>query len=507
MPGAKQTPAPQTPAPVAATPARVAPATAPSRSVLKQPGRYLVRPAANFEAVPEGPSLNSGGRSPEPTPARRPRVAWQVEEDNGSRGSIFGGGFGVPRYEPERTPADAGSNPIRTPAVENDSPSLGGAETPSIDPAVEPEDTAPLAPTQPEPPALTPRDLAPREPAPSDAAPTAPVRPRPSSNFLPSIRERADDDCAARYNERNTCQENRYCREGFELIARAPLSEISLDITPAFSPDADSPEAAAKDVRNALGLNAFRRWRTADYRQLGIMGGQVIGLDGADWKSREGAGELVARYQKTAGNDFIVETRDGTTVKLPSDRLSLDDRYFVQGRPWRDRTGREVAFGRFVGLENAKVLVENNGSREELYVYDLGRDEHGYLAAYWGVPTECTLSDDPYEARNWSLVAFQWKASGVCHKPLYWEHIQLERYGHTYGPVLQPILSGAHFFGTAFVLPYKMGINPPIECQYSLGYYRPGSCAPHLIPPIPLSPRGALYQAAAVSGTALLLPF
>jgi hypothetical protein len=51
-----------------------------------------------------------------------------------------------------------------------------------------------------------------------------------------------------------------------------------------------------------------------------------------------------------------------------------------------------------------------------------------------------------------------------------------------------------------------MGIHEPCECLYPLGYFRPGSCAPKLIYPIPISPRGALYQAAAVTGVVYLLP-
>ena len=103
-------------------------------------------------------------------------------------------------------------------------------------------------------------------------------------------------------------------------------------------------------------------------------------------------------------------------------------------------------------------------------------------------------------------MTFAWTASALCHKPLYFEDVQLERYGHSAGPIAQPFLSTAHFFGNIAILPYKMGINPPNECQYALGYYRPGSCAPYMIEPFPLSLRGALYQTAFVAGLITLLP-
>ena len=82
----------------------------------------------------------------------------------------------------------------------------------------------------------------------------------------------------------------------------------------------------------------------------------------------------------------------------------------------------------------------------------------------------------------------------------------LERYGHSCHPLVEPFVSGAHFFATIPVLPYKMGMDPPWECQYPLGYYRPGNCAPHLKYPIPLSVRGALTEAGVVTGLVFILP-
>lgn len=105
-----------------------------------------------------------------------------------------------------------------------------------------------------------------------------------------------------------------------------------------------------------------------------------------------------------------------------------------------------------------------------------------------------------FRGRNWARTNFAWKASGLCHKPLYFEDVQLERYGHSWNPVLQPFMSAGHFFASVALLPYHMGINPPNECVYALGYYRPGSCAPFMIEPFPLSLRGAAFEAAAVTG-------
>ena len=71
---------------------------------------------------------------------------------------------------------------------------------------------------------------------------------------------------------------------------------------------------------------------------------------------------------------------------------------------------------------------------------------------------------------------------------------------------MQPVISGAHFFVTVPVLPYKMGLYPPEECIYTLGYYRPGSCAPYLLDPIPLSIRAGLAEAGVWTGMVFLVP-
>jgi hypothetical protein len=121
-------------------------------------------------------------------------------------------------------------------------------------------------------------------------------------------------------------------------------------------------------------------------------------------------------------------------------------------------------------------------------------------------PPECAVSEPqakptgPIGDRivgNWRPVTFTWTASATSHKPLYFEEVQLERYGHTWGPVLQPIVSSAHFFAVVPLLPYLMGMDPPGECQYTLGYYRPGNCAPYMLDPFPISVRGALAEAGA----------
>ncbi len=122
-------------------------------------------------------------------------------------------------------------------------------------------------------------------------------------------------------------------------------------------------------------------------------------------------------------------------------------------------------------------------------------------------PFECSLDDGSmHVGRCWDQTTYMWKASALCHKPLYFEDEQLERYGHSFSPCFQPFVSGAHFFTHVPILPYCMGVEPPCECVYSLGHYRPGDCAPYMCNPIPLSLRRALFQGGVVVGAAAAIP-
>jgi hypothetical protein len=120
-------------------------------------------------------------------------------------------------------------------------------------------------------------------------------------------------------------------------------------------------------------------------------------------------------------------------------------------------------------------------------------------------PCECRLEGETFQPRRFATTMMTWKAAGNCHKPLYFEDWNLERYGHSHGP-LDPVFSAAHFFVTLPVLPYKMGVELPWECVYPLGYYRPGSCAPWTVPAPPISCRGFAVEAATVTGLLFLLP-
>lgn len=171
---------------------------------------------------------------------------------------------------------------------------------------------------------------------------------------------------------------------------------------------------------------------------------------------------------------------------------------------WVDHNGNLLARGQLVALSRGYVIVDTAEGRRKISVARLGDQSLALVAAAWQLPGECAIGSGEYAGRCWTPQLSTWYASNLCHKPLYFEQEQLERYGHSAGPVMGPIRSSAHFFGSLALWPYHTAIHPANECIYALGHYRPGNCAPWLVEPFPFSARGAARQGAFVTGAALL---
>jgi hypothetical protein len=126
------------------------------------------------------------------------------------------------------------------------------------------------------------------------------------------------------------------------------------------------------------------------------------------------------------------------------------------------------------------------------------------------VALECAVDlgvmTDPRLEYGWAQFDFHWAATCLCHRPLYFEDANAERYGYTVSRFFQPVISGAKFFLTIPALPYKMTVDPPHECIYTLGHYRPGSCAPRRWEHLPLKLTAAAVEVGTIAGLILLLP-
>ena len=113
---------------------------------------------------------------------------------------------------------------------------------------------------------------------------------------------------------------------------------------------------------------------------------------------------------------------------------------------------------------------------------------------------------EPFPERAFPQVVKPWEAPNFFYYPLYFDDPALERYGHTYHPLAQPFVSIGRFSTQLVFLPYQMTIDPPCREVYSLGWYRPGECAPKLHYQVPLNCKAAAMQAATVTGLVFLIP-
>jgi hypothetical protein len=113
----------------------------------------------------------------------------------------------------------------------------------------------------------------------------------------------------------------------------------------------------------------------------------------------------------------------------------------------------------------------------------------------------------PYAAmRYWSTLRYYWDATCLCYRPLYFEEVNLERYGYGCCECLQPAASAAHFFATVPALPYCMAAHCPGECEYTLGHYRPGNCPPRRTNWPSLKPIAAAAEGGVLTGMIFLIP-
>jgi hypothetical protein len=98
------------------------------------------------------------------------------------------------------------------------------------------------------------------------------------------------------------------------------------------------------------------------------------------------------------------------------------------------------------------------------------------------------------QSRGIVVQQVNWRPAAICHLPLYFEDAMLERHGHVRWGHAQPVVSGAKFLTTIPFLPYIATLQPKCEPRYTLGHFRPGSCAPALKDHLPWDRRAATVE-------------
>ncbi len=404
----------------------------------------------------------------------------------------------------------------------------------SLPPGLTPK--APV-PTIPAPTIPAPTIPAPTSPSPSMPAPTMPglgspqAAPKPQDNVIDPF---ADDEPAAPLDTAPNQKPPVAPGRGNGLRPTQPQID---EVDPSIADDAE--EATKDDSMNEVlppdnetpAPNPFDRARDRDANGSSRPQRNLEDFDLPAPRNRQrdqttespAASEEIRRSFAFSCDEFRKSIAEATIQKVSldisppfrPDVIELDEFEKLKNkfdesqevREWRSIDGRKLGRGKLIDLAYEKVVIETEfGTQEELPINRISEADLAYLSKNWGLPQECLIEQTAYVPRNWRASTVTWKASNLCHKPLYFEEVNLERYGHTAGPFAQPIVSTAHFFVNIAVLPYKMGVHAPNECQYTLGYYRPGDCAPWIVPPVPISLRGGLYQAAAVTGAFWLIP-
>jgi len=116
------------------------------------------------------------------------------------------------------------------------------------------------------------------------------------------------------------------------------------------------------------------------------------------------------------------------------------------------------------------------------------------------------LGDQPYTPRVMPDTEYHWEPTNAFSNPIYFEDPVLERYGHTFHPLIQAPVSIGKFGVQLVGLPYQVGLHHPQKKLYHLGWYNAGDYVPYRIHQIPWNARAAAHQAALVLGVGALTP-
>lgn len=189
---------------------------------------------------------------------------------------------------------------------------------------------------------------------------------------------------------------------------------------------------------------------------------------------------------KEAGQEALIQ-------RSPSDLPNLDDviMYDIAMVP-------KIADGRFLLPELAAPSTSTDDVGN-------GRTPDGIRDDDFAVHPLPETGDERLQGWNWTVC--QWAAPNTFSNPRYYEDRMLERHGHQrFGCYLQPFASGVRFISDTLLLPYEMAIRPGCDCEYTLGYYRPGTQVPGFFQRPPYDRDALIIQSAYTAGAMIILP-
>ncbi len=118
--------------------------------------------------------------------------------------------------------------------------------------------------------------------------------------------------------------------------------------------------------------------------------------------------------------------------------------------------------------------------------------------------------EQPFVRDDLVIAGYEWHPSveglEFCYQPLYFEEVNLERYGRSFG-IVQPAVSAAMFVGRVPLLPYMTFARPARKCTMHPHWSLPGYKIPQWEKqPILPSVTGSAVEVAALYGIILLIP-
>ncbi len=118
--------------------------------------------------------------------------------------------------------------------------------------------------------------------------------------------------------------------------------------------------------------------------------------------------------------------------------------------------------------------------------------------------------EQPFVRDDLVIAGYEWHPSveglEFCYQPLYFEEVNLERYGRSFG-IVQPAVSAAMFVGRVPLLPYMAFSRPARRCTMHPHWSLPGYKIPQWEKqPIVPSVTGSAAEVAAIYGIILLIP-
>ena len=199
-----------------------------------------------------------------------------------------------------------------------------------------------------------------------------------------------------------------------------------------------------------------------------------------------------------ANDDVASSEREDDYAFSPSDLDEDEESVFSNQVSNKERIAKTEG-GRFVlpKLKAPSIATDQIGN---------GRVPKGFRGENPALPRLLPESGSQRGAGNWPWMGTRWAAANTFSHPRYFEDRMLERHGQERFPLAQPLVSGARFFATVPMLPYLMTVRPPCDYEYTLGYFRTGSCTPAVYQRPPFHAGATAVEAAAIAAGIAALP-